>query len=236
MSSLCIVMPIYNEEESILETFTEWEQELNKQIFFSSFTFLLINDGSTDKTLLIINKIKDSNEFVEVINKKNSGHGQSCLVGYKYAFENKYDYVLQLDSDGQCDPKYLSKFLKKLSYKDVIYGIRYYRKDGLIRFWVSRFLSVVSLFVTGIWSWDPNVPFRLFKVETLENFLEIKTEKISLVNVVLALYHKKFRPSLVPIVFRDRHGGSPSVSTSSLYKHGILYFNQIKELAKNNEL
>lgn len=236
MSSLCIVMPIFNEQESIQKTFAEWEIELNKQKYFTLYTFLLINDGSTDNTIQILNKIKEGKKYVEVLDKANTGHGQSCLIGYKYAQLHSFEYVLQLDSDGQCDPKYLKKFINKLSQSDVVYGIRFYRKDGLIRFWVSRILSLIALVVTRIWSWDPNVPYRLFKVDTIKDFLQFKTDKISLVNVILALYHKKHNPKLVPIIFRDRHGGSPSVSTSKLYKHGIIFYKQLIDVVKKNEI
>lgn len=229
-------MPIYNEEESIQKTFYEWQEELKLQNYFSSYTFLFINDGSIDDTLNILKSIKIKFSNIEIIDKENSGHGQSCLVGYNYALNNSYDYILQLDSDGQCDPKYLNKFIVGLSKSDVVYGIRYYRKDGIFRFWVSRFLSLVALFVTGIWSWDPNVPYRMFRVNSIYNFLNLDIKAISLVNVILALYHKKYNPLLIPIVFRDRHGGSPSVNTSKLFEHGITFYKQLKKIVKHNDL
>ena len=225
---LLVVMPIYNESESIEKTFLEWNSEFKRDKFFSQIDLLLINDGSTDGTGIIIEKIKLENENVIISNKKNSGHGPSCLHGYKWSVQNDYEYTMQLDSDGQCDPVFFKSFVASLKNgSEVVYGFRYYRKDGFLRFLISRILSIVSFFKTGRWLWDPNVPYRIFKTETLIDFIKISTEDFSLTNVLLAIYHKKFRIKLIPITFRDRHGGSPSLNTIKLLNAGRLFYEQL---------
>jgi glycosyltransferase involved in cell wall biosynthesis len=88
-------MPIYNEEASIEKTFNEWFNALNEQSFFSIVKFVLLNDGSKDKTLSIINEIAVKYpESVHVIDKKNTGHGHSCLVGYQFAVKEKFDFTM----------------------------------------------------------------------------------------------------------------------------------------------
>jgi len=229
---LCIIMPVFNEEESIEKTFNEWENVIEENKYFSEINFLLINDGSNDNTIVKLNEIfRRNKKSVIIINQENQGHGQSCLFGYNYAYDNQYDYILQLDSDGQCDPKYFYKFVNEVKNgSEVVYGFRYYRKDGLIRFFVSRILSIVAFYETKIWIWDPNVPYRLFKTSTLKKFLSKSSKEINLVNVLLALYHKKYKITYVPIVFRDRHGGSPSISTNKLYKHGQQFYKQLRSI------
>ncbi len=228
-------MPIFNEEESLQKTFNEWQNETNKYKTEWEFDYLLINDGSTDNTLDLIKKIQLSHTNVKVIDKINSGHGASCLLGYKYGVENKYHYIMQLDSDGQCDPAFFNKFIMKLSQgNDIVYGIRYYRKDGILRFFISRILSIIAYLKLGRWVWDPNVPYRIFNTKTVETFISNISEEYFLINVFLALHHKKSSIGYVPIVFRDRWGGSPSLNTFKIIQHGKTFIKQLQTFKNIN--
>ena len=221
-------MPIYNEEAAIEKTYHEWYQAFKAQHFFEKVTFVLINDGSKDKTLSIIERLASENPQIHIIDKPNSGHGHSCLVGYQYAVEQGFDYTMQLDSDGQCDPRFFPAFLHKLENHDVVYGFRYIRRDGFLRFMISRILSFVAFFRTGIWVWDPNCPYRIFRTDTIRDFVKTVDPTFFLINVVLALHHRKSGMKLVNIVFRDRHGGSPSLNTMKLIKVGREFDRQLK--------
>lgn len=228
MKTLCVIMPIYNEEASIEKTFLEWHDAFKQQLFFNEVKFVLINDGSKDNTLSIINQLASEHERIHVIDKPNSGHGHSCLVGYQYAVEHNFDYTMQLDSDGQCDPRFFPAFLQKIENHDVVYGFRYIRRDGFLRFMISRILSVAAFIRTGIWVWDPNCPYRLFKTDTIKDFVKKVDPTFILINVVLALSHKRMGMKLVNIVFRERHGGSPSLNTMKLIKVGREFDRQLK--------
>ncbi len=230
MKSLCVIMPIYNEEASIEKTFLEWHEAFEQQNVFHQVQFLLINDGSKDDTLNIIRWLASTHKSINVIDKPNSGHGHSCLVGYQYSVEQNFDYTMQLDSDGQCDPRFFPFFLKKIVNHDIVYGFRYIRRDGFLRFMISRILSVVAFFRTGIWVWDPNCPYRIFKTETIRDFVKTVDPTFFLINVVLALHHKRLGMKLVNIVFRERHGGSPSLNTMKLIKVGREFDRQLKYL------
>lgn len=221
-------MPIYNEEASIEKTFLEWHDAFKQQLFFNEVKFVLINDGSKDNTLSIINQLAREHERIHVIDKPNSGHGHSCLVGYQYAVEHNFDYTMQLDSDGQCDPRFFPAFLQRIENHDVVYGFRYIRRDGFLRFMISRILSVVAFVRTGIWVWDPNCPYRIFKTDTIRDFVKTVDPTFFLINVVLALHHRKLGMKLVNIVFRERHGGSPSLNTMKLIKVGREFDRQLK--------
>lgn len=228
MKSLCVIMPIYNEEASIEKTFLEWHEAFEQQQFFRQVKFVLINDGSKDNTLPIIRGLAAAYEGIHVIDKPNSGHGHSCLVGYQYAVEQNYEYTMQLDSDGQCDPRFFPAFLEKIENHDIVYGFRYIRRDGFLRFLISRILSVVAFVRTGIWVWDPNCPYRIFKTDTIREFVQKVDPTFILINVVLALSHKRMGMKLVNIVFRERHGGSPSLNTMKLIKVGREFDRQLK--------
>jgi dolichol-phosphate mannosyltransferase len=228
VKSLCVIMPIYNEEASIEKTFLEWHEAFEQQQFFRQVKFVLINDGSKDNTLPIIRGLAAVHKGIHVIDKPNSGHGHSCFVGYQYAVEQNYEYTMQLDSDGQCDPRFFPAFLEKIENHDIVYGFRYIRRDGFLRFLISRILSVVAFVRTGIWVWDPNCPYRIFKTDTIREFVQKVDPTFILINVVLALSHKRMGMKLVNIVFRERHGGSPSLNTMKLIKVGREFDRQLK--------
>lgn len=224
-------MPLYNEEASIRKTVEEWLVEFRSHPGIT-FDLLLIDDGSRDGSLSIIKELALSNGEIIVRTGPNQGHGKSCLYGYTFAYEKGYDLVMQLDSDGQCDPRYFQNFLASIESGscDTVYGLRYYRKDGFLRYAVSRVLSVAAFLRLGVWVFDPNVPYRLFKSATLASLVESRPD-VNLCNVYLALYHKKHtRVRYVPIVFRDRWGGSPSVKIGGLWKWGREFWREFKEL------
>jgi dolichol-phosphate mannosyltransferase len=224
-------MPLYNEEESIRRTVCEWLEELRTHEGIR-FDLMLIDDGSKDGSLSIIRELALSNQELIVVSRANRGHGRSCIEGYSFAYENGYDLVMQLDSDGQCDPKYFHSFLDAMNsgMYESVYGIRYYRKDGFLRYAISRVLSVVAFIRTGAWVFDPNVPYRLFKTSTLSGPMQ-EPQEINLYNVYLALHHRRHSVvKYIPIVFRDRWGGSPSVKVGGLWKWGMEFWREFGKI------
>ena len=81
----------------------------------------MINDNSTDKTLSIIKKKKVN----FLTNKKQLGYGCSVLKGINELVLKKFTHLVMLDADGEHDPKYIKKFVKKLKAKEVlVLGVR----------------------------------------------------------------------------------------------------------------
>jgi glycosyltransferase involved in cell wall biosynthesis len=225
--SLWIVMPVYNEEESIRKVLNEWFPVVRS--LDVPFVFAVINDGSKDQTLKILQDEAQQNSEMQVYDRTNSGHGRSCIFGYQEALRAGADWVLQIDSDGQCDPKYLPRFWQARKNHSVLMGFRYYRKDGLIRFLVSRFVTLVVFFASGVWVWDPNVPYRLISADTLSQSLQTMPDNFHLANVLIAARLKRLKKiKWLPIVFRERYGGSPSVRTHSFLKQGAVLFKQLR--------
>jgi len=96
----------------------------------------------------------------------------------------------------------------------VIYGFRYRRLDGWRRMLVSMLLRLVVFGVTRCWCVDPNVPYRLMKTESLRHNVDSISEDFFLANVALAVLLRRdraWRHKSVPIVFRERYGGEPTV-------------------------
>jgi dolichol-phosphate mannosyltransferase len=224
---LWVIMPAYNEEGSVRHVAEEWLQTLKQN--YPDFIFLALNDGSKDSTLAIVNSIAGKEKQFRVIDKPNSGHGQTCLQGYRIALKEAAEWILQIDSDGQCDPVYFERLLDKTSGEKIIYGWRKSRDDGWRRLWISRFVTLFVFAATGVWVKDGNVPYRLMHRTTLENIVGLVPMDFHLANILVAVLQEKyFGISWVPIHFRNRMGGTASVRTHSFVKHGVQLFRQLR--------
>ena len=105
---LYVVMPVYNEERALPDIFREWIPMLRATV--GEFRLLAIDDGSRDESLTVLNQLAAQYTELEVVHKNNTGHGQSCIFGYRLALDRGAKWVFQLDSDGQCDPRYFQSF------------------------------------------------------------------------------------------------------------------------------
>lgn len=230
IENLWLVMPVYNEEEAISTVINDWTHALSEAGV--NYTLCVLNDGSKDTTLEKIYECQKNNDRIKVVDKSNTGHGQTCVTGYKLALEHKSDWILQLDSDGQCDPGFLKLFLQESGKSKAIFGYRKKREDGRARFFISRFVSLFAYAATGVWLKDANVPYRLMHSSVVKKALPYIHADFYLANIYLSILLKKQTEiKWIDIIFRERAGGSPSIKTFSIMKHGITLFKQLKEVA-----
>ncbi len=226
-TSLWIVMPAYNEEASVASVFEEWLPVLGRIV--DSFTFCALNDGSRDGTLALLREVEATTEMVQVIDKPNSGHGNTCLMGYRRALEAGAEWVLQIDSDGQCDPCFFPAFWAERHEHPVVYGFRRARGDGRSRALISRAVSFTTWLGTGIWVRDANVPYRLMHRDKLSGLVDRIPEDFHLVNVYLAaMQQERHGIHWIEIGHRVRSGGTPSVKTFSFPKQGWRLLQQLR--------
>ena len=225
-------MPVYNEEEAITSVVEEWEAALAATKL--NYTLCILNDGSKDGTLKILRQFEQKYPRIKIVDKANSGHGQSCILGYKMALDNGADWILQIDSDGQCDPQYLPSVIEMAKNNKAVYGFRKTRDDGFKRYVISRFVTLFTYAATGQWVKDANVPYRMIHKSVMENITGKVPQDFHLANIYVSVLSNKMSPiKWVDIHFRDRSGGSPSVKTFSFVKHGFKLFKQLKDASRN---
>ncbi len=221
INNLWVVMPVYNEEESIEKVLREWVPALEK--LNGNYVFCVLNDGSKDDTVKKINTLVDEFPHIKLINKPNTGHGKTCILGYQMAIENGAEWVFQIDSDGQCDARYFEHMVTFTNRHRCIYGIRKTREDGMKRVIVSYFVSLFTFAATGKWIPDANVPYRLMHREVVKKFVYEVPEEFYLANIFVSLCCTKLsKIKWVPIHFRERIGGVASVKTFTFVKHSFL--------------
>jgi len=233
-AKLAIVMPIYNEEANIYNVIHEWLPILDKTGV--QFEILAINDGSRDATLAILKKLEQENlGKIITVDKPNSGHGRSCRFGYELALKRQAEWVLQIDSDGQCDPVYFPEFWSQRTEADCVFGVRKTRGDGFARKLISKTCGFLSSLVAGVQVRDANVPFRLIRREALAQALPKVPEDFDVQNIGLTIALKRSRNirwKYVPIHFRDRQGGVNSINLPKIARMGWTMLKGIGKIGK----
>jgi glycosyltransferase involved in cell wall biosynthesis len=229
---LIVVLPVYNEQASVRKVVMEFFEEIEN--WTERFVFLALDDGSTDNTPAVLARLQTQlGPRFEVLRHANRGHGQTCLAGYREAAARGIPLILQIDSDGQCDPQYFFRFWRLRDRADVIYGSRTRRDDGIRRVvasFVLRFFLLIAFRVNCV---DANVPYRLMKTEKIAPLVDRIGPEFNLANIGLAVALRRAQgivQARVPIRFRERYGGEPSVKLSLFGRKAMELFRNIRQM------
>ena len=131
MKTLDIVVPVYNEEDCIEETFKRLCEVKKLLIDNLHVNFLFVNDGSKDSSIDILKRISEENHFVKVIDfSRNFGHQIAVTAGLE---NTNADYVAIIDADLQDPPELIVDMYKKsLEGYDIVYGKRLKRENETV--------------------------------------------------------------------------------------------------------
>lgn len=229
---LAVVMPIYNEAANIASVLREWFECLNAVA--PDFVLLAINDGSKDETRDVLTSLAaEFGSRLQVVNKPNSGHGRSCREGYEIALEIGARWIFQIDSDGQCDPKFFDEIYQQRLNHDCVFGYRRTRDDGFGRMAITRSYRLLLWILTGAFMRDANVPYRLIRAGALRSALRRIPVDVDLQNIALAISLKRERELRwkdVPIHFRARQGGENSINYHKIAKLGARFLRDLPRI------
>lgn len=218
---LYIIMPAYNEEESIADAIEEWYPIIERNDVATASRLVIVNDGSSDKTEEIVRSIAETKERLVLLNKEHNGHGSTVLAGYGYALQHGADYVFQTDSDRQTDSKEFDGFWAGREEYEAILGKRTQRGDGIVRLFIEKVLCVILWLIYDVRVPDANAPFRLFSKSFLEKYLYILPANYFFPNVILAVIAASTdKVKFIEITFKNRRGKS-SINLRRIGKIGI---------------
>ena len=164
---ISIVIPIYNESESINLLVSEIIDVMNVNNI--NFEIILVNDGSSDETFNILSKLSLNLQHVIIINlRKNYGQTAAMAAGFDYS---SGEIIITLDGDLQNDPHDIPKLIEKIEEGyDLICGWRYERKDKLINRRIpSKIANKIIGFVTGISLHDYGCSLKAFKKDIIKD-------------------------------------------------------------------
>jgi len=229
---LFIVIPCYNEQENISNVIFDYQKIISE---FENGKVLLINDGSTDNTEFVIKENIKNRTQIELINKPNSGHGSSCLYGYKLAITQGAEYIFQVDSDNQNKSQDFWKLWEKRNESNFVFGNRKHRNDGFFRKIVSLILKCSILVIFGLKIKDPNVPFRLMNANILAKYIEQIPSSFfitnTLISIILAVNNEKIK--WLDVEFNKRQKGKNSISVIPILKVSKTIYRELIWLKRN---
>ncbi len=220
MSQCIFVMPVYNEAELIGGVVETWVTELTKFMDAKDFKILAVNDGSKDKTPEILEELTKRHKNLIVLNKPNGGHGSAVLSGYRYAVDQNFEFVFQLDSDDQIPASEFIKLWQLRQTSPFVLGFRRHRFDAFARIIVTNILRLLILDLFYCWIYDANVPFRLIRRTYLKSLLACMPEKAFAPNIFLSVFAKRDGRDLgnVIVLHKDRAAGVNSINYKNLLR------------------
>jgi len=209
-----IIIPAYNESECIERTVKDIQK------CAQGFDYVIINDCSTDHT----KEICEKNGFHLINLPINLGICGAVQTGYRYAYENGYDIAVQFDGDGQHDASFLIQMADTLQKEkaDMVIGSRFIEKVGfqsslIRRVGIVYFTRLIKL-LTGTTITDPTSGLRMINRSVIKIFANDYPKDYPEPESVVAVLKNKKIVKEMPVVMRERQGGTSSIgSLKSIY-------------------
>lgn len=222
-----IIIPTYNEIMNI--------ERMIDTIFekYPKVSLLIIEDGSPDGTADIVKKKMESNSNLHIIERTGKlGLGTAYITGFKWALENDYDFIFEMDCDFSHDPDSVKDLLAAAQDNDLVIGSRYIDGIRIINWPFRRLLlsycaSIYTRFMTGIPVQDTTGGFKCFTRKALKS---LNLDKIISNGYIfqLELNYKVWAQGLsvkeVPIIFYERRDGQSKMGGGIIFE---AFFNVI---------
>ncbi len=206
LDSLSVFFPFYNEEENI-EAQTKQALKIIPQ-FARKFEIILVDDGSTDKTGQIGQKLAASHSNVVLVShQKNRGYGGALKTGFK---SSQYDWIFFSDGDRQFDLEEMGKLLPFTKQADLVIGYRKKRADTFIRLLNAKLFNWLIKLLFGLKVVDVDCAFKLIKKEVVDS-LELKSDGALISSELLIKAQKAgFKIAQTPVSHYPRKTGQPT--------------------------
>jgi glycosyltransferase involved in cell wall biosynthesis len=224
-----IIIPAWNEVGSIGDVVTEIRGEL------PGTDVLVVDDGSADDTM---HAAREAGAAVARL-PYNLGVGGAMRLGYRYAKDSGYDVAVQIDADGQHDPRYVPKLIDGLADASLVIGARFagvgdYAVRGPRR-WAMAMLSLVLSRMAGRKLTDTTSGFRACDRALIELFAAwYPVEYLGdTVETLVRVIRLGYQVGQVPVAMRQRFAGVPSKSPAkALLYLGRAFFTLLLALSR----
>ena len=220
-----VITPTYNESGNIKNLI----KEVLKQN--DSVEILVVDDNSPDKTSDIVKEMQKENSKIHLLEReKKMGLGTAYVLGFKYAIEKQFDYIVEMDADFSHNPNEVKAFLEKIQNYDLVIGSRYINGIRIMNWPISRLIlsyaaNIYTQFITGISIKDATGGFKCFRRNVLEkiNLDEIKSNGYAFqIEMNYKAFCKGFKIYEHPIIFMDRTLGESKMSKNIIFEAAIL--------------
>jgi dolichol-phosphate mannosyltransferase len=213
-----VIIPTYNEKENV--------EKILRTIFTlgEPFHVLIIDDNSPDGTAQIVKKLQiEFSQRLHLLERAGKlGLGTAYITGFKWALQNGYEFIMEMDADFSHDPKDLIRLNDACQNKgaDLTIGSRYISGVNVVNWPIGRIImsyyaSAFVRIVTGMSIRDTTAGFKCYRRKVLET---IDLERIKMkgygfqVEMKFTTWKHGFNITEVPIIFTDRKEGSSKMS------------------------
>jgi len=210
-----IIIPTYNEIENIeklIHDIVEIDRTLD---------ILIVDDNSPDGTGKLVGRLKDHFNNLFLIQREGKlGLGTAYVAGFKYALENEYTIIFEMDADFSHDPKEIPNFLEAIEEADLVIGSRYIKGVNVVNWPLSRlllsyFANKYTRLVTGLPLCDSTGGYKCFRRRVLEsiNLEKVRSGGYSFqIEMSFKAWKKGYKLKEIPIIFIDRAVGKSKMS------------------------
>ena len=211
--SLSVIIPTYNEKESLTELVESLKDVLKAQ---DQWEVLFVDDGSADDSIELLTEIvKNESNFKLIQLHRNYGKSAALAEGFKVA---EGEYVITMDADLQDDPHEIPNLISKIDEGyDLVTGWKKDRKDP----WTKRFPSKIANFITGIITGvkvhDMNCGLKIYRRAVVKS-LDIYGGRHRYIPALAG--QKRFRIAEIPVKHHKRQYGVTKYGGSRLF-HGF---------------
>ena len=211
-----VVIPTYNEAANLPQLIPQvLAQDARLEV-------LVVDDASPDGTGQLADGLAQREPRVHVLHREGKlGLGTAYIAGFRWALEQGYDYVFEMDADFSHDPVHLKEFLKAAASADLVLGSRYLGGKVTVVNWpigrlmLSYWANVYARWVTGLRIWDLTGGFKCFRTNVLQaiDLSQVRSNGYAFqIEMSVRAWRKGFRLAEVPIVFVDRTEGQSKMN------------------------
>ena len=225
MTSVLVVIPTYNESESIESLLTRLNNARMQISDKYEIDILIVDDNSPDQTAVIAKNLQLSG--LKVLSRQHkSGLGPAYLAGFKQGLLEKYDYFVEMDADLSHQPEQLIDLLNAASKADLVIGTRWIPGGSVVnwpkrRKWISKLGTGYASFALNLPYKDLTSGYRVLPREFLSqlDFSLIETRGYGFqIEMALKAIESGFGIKQVPITFVERENGYSKMSLAIIWE------------------
>lgn len=218
---IAAVVPAYNESHAIKNVVEDLVAMSVGKNF--ELTVVVVNDCSADNTGEIIDQLPCVALHLPV----NLGIGGAVQTGFKFAYENNFDYAIQVDGDGQHPASEIPKIVAEAVSQgwDITIGSRFLTREGFqssgMRRTGIKYFSRLNKLLTGLTIYDTTSGFRLLNKKALGIVSEYYPDEYPEPEALVLFAKHDLKTGEVQVRMRERQGGVSSInSTRAVYYMG----------------
>ena len=216
-----IIIPTYNERENLPKIIPAALAQLPQA------NILVVDDLSPDGTGAIADQLAQDDRRIHGIHRDGPrGLGNAYLHGFRWALDQGYEFIFEMDADFSHQPKYLPHFLRAAENADLVLGCRYMPGGGIEgwgphRLLISRGGNFYARLVLGLPYRDLTGGFKCFRRKALE---AIDLDSVHCngygfqIELSWQVAQAKLRIAEIPIVFPDRTEGQSKMSAAIFHE------------------